>query len=181
MIISGGKYAAEVEAGRVFWGTTAAAGVALPIATGTAVTFAIWNTSKTKKAVPLKFGGGFTSGTIALGSLGFANQQVGYATGTGAPLAAATSGTAKNAKLNDGNASSMVFIPATATLTSGGTALLYTGNSIESASAGTGIQPWNYDFDGLVTVMPGEILFACSSVAQTGLFSMALAWAEVDL
>jgi len=84
MAISGGKYSAEVDAGRVFIGSTAAAGVALPISTGVAITFGLWNISTNKKAVPLKFGGGYTSGTIALGSLGFANQQVGYAVGTGA-------------------------------------------------------------------------------------------------
>ena len=180
MAISGGKYAAEVDAGRVFWGSTAAAGVALPISTGTAITFGIWNTSKNKKAIPLKFVGGYTSGTIALGSLGFANLQVGYATGTGAPMAAATAGTPKNAKLSDGNVSSMVFIPATATLTAGGTGLMLTGHSIESATAGLGIFNWNYDFDGLVEVMPGCVFFACSSVAQTALFIMSLAWAEVE-
>src|SRR3990172_2208163 len=167
MALSSGKYVSEVAAGRVFIGSTAAAGTAFPISTGTAVTFGIWNTDPGKYAIPLW-------------SLGFANQNVGYAIGTAAPLSAFNDGTPKNALLGGGNASSMRFCPAgTTTLTAGGTAAMFSGHSIEFATAGNGIFGWNLDFEGSIIIPPGQLFFVCSSIAQTALFSMSIAWAEV--
>lgn len=177
-LISSGRYYPETKDGNVFIGSTAAAGVAFPISTGTAVTFGLWNTSPTKNAVLMKLDIGYTSGTIALGTIGIANQYVSFATYTGGPLTAATAGTAKNAFLGNGANSSMTFIPATATLTAGGTALQWLGKSSESATAGTGVFNANYDFSGDIIVAPGNIVFVCGSVAQTALFSMSLTWAE---
>lgn len=174
-----GKYYDAVATGRVFIGSTAVAGVAYPISTGTAVTCAIWNTSPNLNAVLLTLDVGYTSGTIALGEIGIANQYVGFATGTGAPLAAATLGTPKNALIGSGNASAMSFVPATATLTAGGTAWKWLGKSIESATAGLGIFDGHYDLEGGLVVTPGQIAFVCGSVAQTGIFTMSMMWAEV--
>lgn len=179
MAYSSAKYYPDVVSGRVFIGSTAAAGTALPISTGTAVTFGLWNTSSNKNAVLMRATIGFTSGTIALGEFGIANHYCGFAIGTAAPLSAFTAGTPKNALVGNGNASSMQFTPSAATLTAGGTALLWFGKSIESATAGTGIYAADYDFDGSVVVPPGNLVFLCGSVAQTGLFSCSLMWAEV--
>lgn len=181
MPISPGKYAQSVAAGRVFIGSTAVGGTAFPISTGTAVTFGIWNTSTSKYAIPLWCTVGFTSGTIALGTIGLANQDCGYAIGTAAPLSAFTAGTPKNALLGSGNASSMQFTPSAATLTAGGTACYWFGKSIESATAGLGIFNCKEEFDGSLIVRPGQLLFLCGSVAQTGLFTCSLAWEEVDI
>lgn len=178
--VSYGKYFPEVAAGRVFIGSTAAAGVAFPISTGTAVTFGIWNTSPGTWAVPLWFAGGYTSGTIALGSLGFANRTVGFSVGTGNPITAFNSGAPKNALLGQGKASKIAFTPAGTTTISAGAGVMVTGHSIESATAGLGIFSWYHDFDGKIIVPPGEIFYVCSSVAQTALFTMSLAWAEID-
>lgn len=181
MASSAGKYYTETALGRVFIGSTAAAGVAFPISTGTAVTFGIWNTSTTHNAIPLWFGGGYTSGTIALGSLGFANQDVGLSVASGGAITAATLGTPKNAVAGAGDASRMSFIPATATLAAGGTGMYFTGHGIESATAGLGVFAWNHDFDGRVIIPPRQIFFVCGSIAQTGLFTMSIAWAEVPI
>lgn len=183
MPISGGKYFSEVSLGRVFIGSTAAAGVALPISTGTAVTFGLWNTSTTKWAVPLWISIGYTSGTIALGEFGMANQDCGYALATAAPLSAFTDGTTatvKNALLGSGQTSALRFTPSTATLTAGGTACAWLGRSSESATAGLGVVGGFYhDFDGSLIVRPGQLLFPCGSVAQTGIFTISMAWAEI--
>lgn len=180
MPASGGKYFTEVSLGRVFIGSTAAAGVAAPISTGTAVTFGIWNTSTTKWAVPLWLSIGFTSGTIALGEWGVANQDCGYALATAAPLSAFTAGTPKNALLGSGNASSVQFTPSAATLTAGGTAVKWLGSANESATAGLGtVGGFYHDFDGSLIVRPGQLLFVCGSVAQTGLFTMSMGWSEI--
>lgn len=181
MAFSSGKYFDEVQKGRVFIGSTAAAGVALPISTGTAVTFGLWNTSASKLAVLIDMDIGYTSGTIALGTFGIANQSCGFALATAAPLSAFTLGTPKNALAGGGNASVMSFTPSTATLTAGGTALKWFGKSIESATAGLGIFDCHHEFDGKIIVPPGQLIFACGSVAQTGIFTCSMTWAEVDM
>lgn len=179
MAFSSGKYYADTAAGNVFIGSTAAAGTAFPISTGTAVTFALWNTSSNKNAVLIDLDVGVTSGTIALGVLGIANQYAGFAIGTAAPLSAFTDGTPKNALLGNGNASSMRFTPSAATLTAGGTAVKWLGKANESATPGLGVFDGHYEFDGKIIVPPGQLVFVCGSVAQTGLYTMSLTWAEV--
>ena len=184
MPLSNGKYYPEVSQGNVFIGSTAAAGSAFPISTGTAVTFGLWNTNPNKNGVLLWCSVGYTSGTIALGTIGIANQDCGYAIGTAAPLSAFTDGvlgtTIKNALLGSGKAPSMRFTPSGATLTAGGTSAYWFGRSIESATAGLGIFQCKEDFDGSLIVRPGQLAFVCGSVAQTGVFTMSMAWAEVD-
>ena len=39
----------------------------------------------------------------------------------------------------------------------------------------------HYEFNGKVIVPPGNLVFVCGSVAQTGLFTMSLTWAEVNI
>lgn len=180
MPVTNGKYFPETAQGKVFIGSTAAAGVAMPISTGTAVTFALWNTHSSKWAVPLWLSIGYTSGTIALGTFGVANQYCGFALATAAPLSVFTDGTPKNALLGGGNSSVMRFTPSAATLTAGGTAAMFTGGSIESATAGLGVFNHRIDFDGSLIVPPGQMIFPASSIAQTGAFSISMAWAEVD-
>lgn len=169
-----------VAAGNVFIGSTAAAGTAFPISTGTAVTCGIWNTSQNKNAVILKVNMGVTSGTIALGEIGLANQYVGFNIATGAAMTAFTAGTPKNALTGLGKASAMSFTPSAATLAAGGTALLWSGKSIESATVGLGIFNAEWDVNGAVVVTPGQIVFVCGSVAQTALFTISMVWEEVD-
>lgn len=182
MAASAGKYYSSVKAGRVQIGSTAAAGTAFPISTGTAVTFALWNSNPDYYAVPLWFSAGFTSGTIALGEFGFANQNVGFNIATGAAMTAFNSGTPKNALLGGGSASVMSFSPAaTTTLATGGTACFWLGISNQSASATGGQWTCYHDFDGRIIVPPGQIFFLCGSVAQTALYTCSLAWEEVPI
>jgi len=179
-----GKFQEYLRAGRVFYGSTAAAGVAFPITTGTAITFGVWASDPNIVVVPLKFNAGYTSGTIALGSIGFAAQNIGFTVGTAAPCTALTSGTSRNAKIGAGNAARATFVPATATLTAGNGAAVpvhYAGKCIESATAGLGIWSLDYEFDDICAVMPGNIMWVASSVAQTGLFSMSMHWAEIPV
>lgn len=170
---------ADILAGNVFIGSTAAAGVALPISTGTAITCALWNTSTTRNAMLLGVSIGFTSGTIALGEFGIANQAAGNQVTAGAAITAATVGTPKNAYLGAGTSSAMSFIPATATLAGGGTAVLWLGKSSESATAGLGIfNGWQW-LDVPLILPPGQIAFLCGSVAQTALFTCSMIWQEI--
>ena len=182
MAFTSGKYYPEAAAGRVFIGSTAAAGVSPPISTGTAITFGLWNTSTAQNAVLLQLNAGYTSGTIALGEFGIGVQAVGLATGTGAPMAAATVVEPVNAIVGAGKGSGMSFISSTATLTAGTNTVAYwLGVSKESATAGLGLWTFQYDFDGTLIVPPGSVAFLCASVAATEKITASLTWAEVDI
>lgn len=181
MAAAAGKYYTDVILGRSFIGATAAAGTAFPISTGTAVTFGVWNTSTKFNVVLQRFKASYTSGTIALGTWGIANQYCGFAIGTAAPLSAFTDATPKNALIGNGNASAVRFTASAATLTAGGTAWSWFGAGQESATAGLGIWGVSEDFDGSHIVSPGQLAFICGSVAQTGVYTMSLQWAEVPI
>jgi hypothetical protein len=75
--------------------------------------------------------------------------------------------------LGAGNSSAMSFTPSAATLTAGGTAVLWMGGSNEIATAAPGVSVMHYDFDGKIIVPPGNLVFIGGSVAQTGLFTMS--------
>lgn len=176
-----GKYYDQSALGRVFHGNTAAAGVALPVETGTAVTFGLWNTSNRFNAVPLGISIAYVSGTITIGGFVIVNQYCGFAIGTAAPLTAFTTGTPKNAIIGNGAASAMQFTPSTATLTAGGTRVYGLGLGHEIATAGPGVNPGYHDFDGKLIVPPGHLIFVGYTIAQTGVFSIGMSWAEVPI
>ncbi len=188
MAFSSGKYYPEAALGQVFIGSTIAAGKAIPISTATSVTGGcLWNTSTTHNAVLLKATVGFTSGTLAVGQFGLAGDvELGFAEGTGAPMAAFTEGVFgtdfKNAMMGSGNGSRMKYSPgATATtLTAASEAIVWFGASLEDASA-IALPVISFDFDGTVIVTPGSAVFICGSVAQTALCSTSLSWAEIPI
>jgi len=181
MAISGGKYATEVALGRVFIGNTAAAGVAVPVETGTAVTFGLWNTSSNKYAIPLWFAASYVSGTITIAGFTIVNQYCGFAIGTTAPLSAFTDGTPKNALVGIGAASAMRFAPATATLTAGGTRIYHLGFGQETSTAQVGVAVRQHDFDGRLIVPPGQLIFVGNTIVTTALYNLTMAWAEVPI
>lgn len=178
MAISAGKYATEVALGRVFLGSTPAAGTTFPLSTGTAMTFGLWNTSATKYAIPLFLNAGFTSGTVALGEIGFTNVTAGNQVATGSNITAFTNATATNALLGLGSSSAMRFTASAATIVAA-SACLWTGISFASASAINA--NCRAEFDGSMILAPGQAIFVVGSIAQTALFSMTLAWSEVDI
>ena len=182
MAFSGGKYWNETMTGNVFIGSTAAAGTTLPLATGTAMTFGVWNTSTDFNIVMLKCNIGFTSGTIALGEFGWTDVSA-TVVATGSNITAFTDGavgtTIRNGIIGGGNASRMRFTPSAATIVAS-TACYWMGSAHEGA---TGVGPANtisHDFDGLFVLPPGKAAFLVGSIAQTALFSLSLAWSEVS-
>lgn len=183
MAVSNGRYYPEASLGRVFIGSTAVGGTAFPISTGTAATFGLWNTNPNMNAVLLRLAGGYTSGVIALGTIGLANVSA-TTVATGSNITAFTDAvlgtTFRNAIIGGGKASTMRFTPSAATVVAT-TACFWTGASIESATAGQGIFGFDVDFNGGLIVPYGQFVFVCGSVAQTGLFTMSLTWAEVPI
>lgn len=180
---SNGKYYSENSSGNSFILSTAVAGVAAPISTGTAATFGLWNTSTTKNAVLQKLNIGFTSGTIALGEWGLANT---YATSVNASsnITAFTDAvlgtTLRNVIVGGGNVTSMRATPSTATVVAS-TACYWLGGSHEGATGVGPVSNFSYDFDGTMIVPPGQFVWVVGSIAQTGIFTMSLVWSEVNI
>ena len=182
MAYSNGKYFGETRLGNTFIGSTAAAGTAYPITTGTAATFGLWNTSPNKLAVLHKLTVGFTSGTIALGTVGLIHVQA-TTVATGSNITAFTDGvlgtTIRNGVLGGGGGSSMRFTPSAATIV-GSTCCYWTGIAHEGATGvGPSTAPVSHDFDGDLIIPYGHAVFVGGSIAQTGLFSMSLVWSEI--
>jgi hypothetical protein len=178
---SAGKYFPEALNKQTFIGSTAAAGTAYPITTGTAATFGLWNTNPAKVAVLHKLTVGFTSGTIALGTVGLIHVQA-RELATGSNITAFTDGvmgtTIRNAYLGEGGPT-MRFTPSAATIVAS-TCCYWTGIAHEGATGvGPSTAPVSHDFDGDLVIPFGHAVFVGGSIAQTGLFSMSLIWSEV--
>lgn len=179
MALSNAKYYPDVKSGSVFIGSTAAAGVALPAAGGTAMTFGLWNVTPAKNAVLLGFSASYVSGTITVAGFGLtAIPNAGAAIATGGPISAFTNGAPTNALLNSGAGSSMKFTPSAATIVAG-TNFWFLGSGHEIATAGPGISNTFFDLNGAMIVTPGSAVFVTTTIAQTGIFAMSLMWAEV--
>jgi hypothetical protein len=180
-----GKYYDQINSGNTYIMSTAAAGTALPIITGTAGTFALWNCTSTHNAVLHRISIGFTSGTIALGEFGLGSllaptSAIGT---TVSAFATATPGqTVKNAKLGAGNQPRMqVGTAATITFAaSQAFPYFWLGASHESATPSGGVFGAIYELEGLV-VGPGQLVFLGGSVAQTGLFTVSMQFSEVPI
>lgn len=178
---SSARYYADVAAGGVFIGSTAAAGTATPAAGGTAMTFGLWNTSSNLKAVLLGFSAQYVSGTITVAGFGLSIvPQAGSAIATGGPISAFTNATPLNALVGAGAASAMRFTPSAATIVAP-TNFLFLGTGHEIATAGPGMNNGFIDLGGSVVLMPGAAAFVTSTIAQTGVFAMSLLWNEIAL
>lgn len=178
---SSARYYADVAAGGVFIGSTAAAGVATPAAGGTAMTFGLWNTSPNLKAVLLGFSAQYVSGTITVAGFGLSIvPQAGTAIATGGPISAFTGGTPVNALVGNGQASAMQFTPSAATIVAP-TRFLFLGTGHEIATAGPGMNNSYVDLGGSVVLLPGAAAFVTSTIAQTGVFALSLLWNEISL
>lgn len=180
-----GKHYDVINTGNTYIVSTAAAGTALPIITGTAGTFALWNTTPGTNAVLHKINIGFTSGTIALGEFGLGTLNAAtFSIATGGPLTAfadATPGqTVKNAKAGANNNPKMRVCAAATTTFAASTAFpwYWLGSSITAATGAQPISVASHDLDGLI-VPPGQLVFLGGSVAQTGLFTVSLMFSEV--
>ena len=178
-----GYLPAQTLAGHSFTGQTAMAGVtALPVATATGQVFGLWNPLGSGVEV-LLLGldmGIATAGTpvvsaFCLSWLANAGSQV----GTSSPITAFTAGTPTNLRLGLGGASRVKFTPSAATMTAP-VFLKSLGLSFESATAQNGFQWAHADFNGSITIPPGNFVGVCGSTIQgTTALQISLDWLEL--
>lgn len=180
-----GKYYVDTFLGNVFVGSTAAAGVVLPIYTNTAQTFCVWNPlGSGKNIIPMKLRLGYVSTTAAA-----ANIVIGYQTGvgsqvaTGAAITAATLVAPVNMLLGAGGGSIAKFAPATITFAAAPSLLMTTGVSqLVTTAATTGIATFYNEllFEGELIVPPGTAIVVAGNIAQLQTWDVSMIWEEIQ-
>ena len=183
-----GKYYTQTSRGNVFIGSTATAGVTLPVVSNTVQTFGLWNPlGSGKNAVLIKSQIGWVSGPGAPGNFVYGFQlNVGSQIGTGAAITGYTTTAPVNGLLGSGLATVMKFgaVAAAFTLTTAPTLLRTMGVSQLTTTAATTTAPWWMafeDFDGTLIIPPGVIFTIAGNVAPTTVADVALTWAEVPV
>jgi hypothetical protein len=174
-----------VKSGRVFHGTTAAAGVLIPISNTTGPTFGLWNPQGNPyNAAILSVRVGWFGTTGAPGAILYNTLTgAGNAIGTAAPLTAFTSATPTNAFTGFGYASTVKFTPSAATLTTAGSVVGVAGMSqLTTTGATTSAPMWELvdDMSSMWVVAPGTFFYLTGSAALLSLFDIEMVWAELQ-
>lgn len=182
-----GRHYHQTYRGRLFHGATAAAGVLIPVSNTTGPTFGIWNPAgNTYNAVLIAAYYGWVSTTGAPANIGYAALTgAGSSIATAAPVSAFTAGTPKNGLLGSGQASTVLFTPSTATLTTAGGLIGTNGMSQLTTTGATTSAPlftcaeW---FDGTIIIPPGVFVYPISSnTAELSVMDIRWVWAEVPV
>lgn len=179
-----GQYYIDTFLGNVFVGSTAAAGVVLPVYTNTAQTFVVWNPlGSGKNIVPIRLSIGYVSTTAAASNFVLAYQTgVGSQIATASPITAATLVAPVNMNLGSGNTSIAKFAPATATFTAGLTFLRTTGfNQLVTTAATTSSIGWTWNevYNGELIIPPGVALAVCGNIAPLQTNDVSMVWEEI--
>ncbi len=185
---SGGKFDAAVGKGRVFSQTTTPLGLAIPIYSATAIAGnVIWNPPGSGVAARmLRYNFGRTSGAAAFAAIGLSvREEMGADIATGSEITAFAQVVPTNALVGAGNKSKVRSSNAGTTTITAGVAAEFIheiGVMTPEVDATTNAPRVNkYDFDGLVTLMPGTLAWVTATKASVALFSQSLIWEEVPL
>lgn len=185
-----GDFYTQSYRGRLFRGTTAAAGVVLATNNSTAPTFGIWNPSGSNiNVVLVRFKAGYNVTTGLAGNILYANlANAGSSIGTAAPISAITRGvlgtTVFPGVIGSNAAPVATFVPATATLTAAGTIIGTSGFSqLVTTAATTGAGMWQLvdNFNGEMIIAPGNFWYPIGSAALATTWNLELSWYEAPL
>lgn len=184
-----GKYFTQNYRGNLFYGASAAAGLANSIFSNTAyVGLALWNPTGSGKNLSVVRASAIMQaiGTTALSAFGYAVvPNAGSAIATGGPFSAFTAITATRGQCNSANqgqGNSVALLGSGATLT---TAALWMRNAtFGSATGAATVQlatQGTEELDGTLIVPPGMALLFSMSVLSGGTYSSSLIWEEAPL
>jgi hypothetical protein len=185
-----GKYYTQAYRGNVYWGSTALAGVTLPILSSTSPTFVLWNQSTTKNLSLIRIQITPTTAMTTASGYGYAFlPNAGSAVGTAAPVSAVTPITATRGPVLIPNVAgqglSGAVVASAATLTSAAT--IFRNNGM---SAGTGAitapatQPiLQEDFDGTLIIPPLCLMIVGTTITTSGQSATGVTaiWEEVPI
>lgn len=181
---SHGRHYEAVKRGRVFIGSNAITGVAIPIYSAKANALTLWNPAGNDyNLVLLATYVGFYSTSHVAGSLCYGYvAPAGAAAATAAPLPTATLAAPVNALVGSGYASTALFSPAVNTTTANPT-LLRPFFSLAALTAATAVAPFNIvdDVDGAIVIPPNCALQIVGSTAVAIVATQSFVWEEVPI
>jgi len=182
---AGGRWYHTAKQGKLFTGNSAAAGLVLPIYSNTAQVFGIWNPAGSGvNAVLVNLRMTYVDTTGAAGGyvLGLL-RDAGAAVGTAAPISAFTRTTPERGLFGAATGGNKVlFTGSAATVTTG---LMVIGrnlglNQLVTTAADATTVPWTMkeDFDGEISLSPGNAMFVAGNIATLSKWAVSLTWAE---
>lgn len=181
-----GKYFSQALRGNVYHGSTAAAGVVVPISTTLTPTFSLWNPAGSGVNLELINVKVLWSATTAAlgGLLWMYTPNAGSGISTTAPFVAFGSGTAANGLVGAGTGKARLASGGTTTLVAAATMLTNLGASITATTAATATGPgwqWKDDYDGSIILPPSTAIHLMASTAILITATISVAWAEVPV
>lgn len=175
-----GKYYTQAYRGKVFHGSLAVAGAAVPISTTTAIGLVLWNPlGSGVNVIPIKFRAGFASGTGVAGSIGYMALFSAGAAPTSAVITAFTAATPQCGLLGGGGNKALCGTSATIVTTTA--VFLRPSGFSQGAPITSTAAIWNMvdDFDGEVILTPGTALYPAGNTATAEVLQQAISWMEV--
>jgi hypothetical protein len=162
-----GKWYSAALNGKLFIGSTAAAGTTIPISSATAATFALYNPASSGKNIELaRYTLSPNNATLVVSAV-----QLGIATGIATP--AGTALTPRSALLgNSATPQGLLYSAATIVATTSFYHMF--GVSATAGLAG----PLLHDFDGSVLLAPGSLVHVTGTAAQSQAHAQTFVWAE---
>jgi hypothetical protein len=179
-----GKWYQAAYAGKVFHGSSAITGIAVPLYTATTQALCLWNQSNTVNLELIKFSLGYVSGTEVAGPIAYGMLFAGTAPATAAPIATFTPAPTYVRPAMAGNGVSQAAL-ANVTVTT--TAAIPVGNIIASSISGTAYAAatstaapsvLEEQFDGSIIIPPGWAIFPLALLATVTLWTQRFVWAE---
>ncbi len=178
-------YLAAAKAGQLYTGSSAASGLVLPIYSGTAQLFGLWNQANSGvnlSMVSLRMTYVSTTGAAG-GYVWGLLRNAGSNVGTAAPISAFTDTTAEKGLMGTSVGGNRVrFTGSAATVT---TALMVIGrnigiNQLVLTAADATCVPWvmREDYDGTFNVAPGNAIFLCGNIATLTTWAASVTWLE---
>lgn len=171
----------QALAGNCFIGSTAAAGVAIPVTNATAQVFGIWNPPGSGvMAVLNKLSLGIaTLGTNIVAAINWSFLDNVQAVATGQPITAFTNTTIRNANLHS-KVSKIRFTGSAAT-TSAATHLMSVGMTSTTGTPTDSNAVMVFDHGGSLMIPEAHAIFLVGSAAPGSTYQASLSWAEVPV
>ena len=184
-----GKWYEHAVRGNVYYVSTVAAGLAIPISTTTAPVVMLWNPKGSgKNAELVRYSAAYVSSTSTATSIGLGGTTVaGSETATAAAITAfnqSVFGTNLFSAIFGGPNNSVMKSSANGTNTvTASTVWLATMAGESALIATTAMNPYsvNYDFEGTFILAPGTAVWVQGAAASGALLAQTLLWAEVPV
>lgn len=174
-----GKYSEASQRGRLYVGSTPAAGVTVPIYSSTTQQCVLYNPVGSGVVLSLlRTRIGYISGTMVAGHFCYANQTLLTSAITGTQSALVQN--LKLAAAAAGGSSALLFTAATVVAM---TYLMNVGQSQVVQAATATNTPWTQedDLDGLITIQPGSAIAVAANVAAAVVANISLVWEELPI